>query len=183
MTTSCLFAGKWKISAAFVRNDPIEKASVNTKAICKHVRSQSCFAALKTWCSQFSEGEKVTPVLRETEKKNKTCQQQMEAVRTKIQHARSLCPDSFPLCAPKAGWNRARTSGEPSGLVNTLIRYCFEGSWGKEREERSLSATHTYSLKVPLRFCCFFFSFLFFWSPPFYNCAYFPLWIMCFGFE
>lgn len=29
----------------------------------------------------------------------------------------------------------------------------------------------------------FVFSFLFFWSPPFYNCAYFPLWIMCFGFE
>lgn len=71
MTTSCLFAGKWKISAAFVRNDPIEKASVNTKAICKHVRSQSCFAALKTWCSRFSEGEKVTPVLREMEKKQK----------------------------------------------------------------------------------------------------------------
>lgn len=163
-----MFVGKWKISVAFVRNDPIEKASVNTRATGKHTCSLTCFL----W------GPDAHGSARERKRFGKKSGGPWE----RKYNALALPWQFFyPFCAPKAGWNRARTSGEPSGLVNTLIRYCFKGKQGGERKSahsqlftrtawRFLRGSVVFSLPVPdhHRFTTVHTSLL---------------WIMCFGFE
>lgn len=72
---------------------------------------------------------------------------QTEAMNTKY-NALALTRQLFHWCAPKAESSRRswrRMSGEPSGLVNTLIQLCLKATQKKKKNENRTALTRSYS--------------------------------------